>query len=436
MDDVAGGRALASTDHGVSLVELLVAMLVIAVAFSAMLSVLWTSLRTTVRVEREHAAMAIAVGAVEEMRDLHWDALVLPAVQLTRGGPEARRWQARVDEAQLDGRPLALTRTVRGPGASLLPTSTVATETGDVHLDSYVTWVDRTGDDVVETKRIVAVASWTGLDGVPREVTFEAERVRRGDEGPSARSTAALTRVSVSPTPVAALSRGGLAVPVTVRADANTGLASLVALVTWTEPSGDVTVRLPMRLVDPAHGIGYTAGTVAWAGEHPSGATSLPTGAYTVAVVGRTVAGDRVATTASFDVVDELAAPSVVDVRALGGACVAATTWSLGGASTIRVTVDDLAHAGEDVAGALVTVEFPRWTNVTTPPGAPDGHVAYSAELLVARGSSSTWTVTVGDGDGLRVPPDVPLTLLVDAIRASDGAAAAGTVRIPGFPAC
>ncbi len=83
----AKSRQLRDEEDGISLIEMMVSLLLIAVALSAFASVLITSLRTTSRNEEQVNATALAQQVIEELQATDWESAGHYEDDLTSGSP-------------------------------------------------------------------------------------------------------------------------------------------------------------------------------------------------------------------------------------------------------------------------------------------------------------------------------------------------------------
>lgn len=215
----AARRALVRRAHedqaGVSLVELLMAGVILAIVMSALAATLISMLQQTSRNEQDVRATALAQQAVEEMRVAEWDSAVLyeDETAADAGDPARIRWRSRVavdgdGDLALDGEKLVL---VPGPPATRTPasvtpadipypTQTISTGGIDYHIDRYVVFTTRVKPN--DTRLFVTYVSWVDRFETLRQVRFEAERVPTPEEAAATDDGLRILYFVVNPDPV------------------------------------------------------------------------------------------------------------------------------------------------------------------------------------------------------------------------------------------
>ena len=211
-------------EAGLTLIEMMVAVLIIGVILAALASVLVTVLRATVHNEAETAATALVQQEVERLQAAPWDQAGLLQGEVDEAPDD---WSDRLDSGdpgRFDGDELAIISPPEGaqqrPSQAPFPVSTTVEqpaededengEDGEDHVDvdgrdfrilRYVTWVDRTGDGTPETRRFTVVATWD-VQGRDREVVASGERTPTQGEAPATEYGVRLLNFLRSPDPV------------------------------------------------------------------------------------------------------------------------------------------------------------------------------------------------------------------------------------------
>ena len=151
-------------DEGVTLVEMMVAILILGIVLTALAATLATSLQTAGRQEADIQANAVANAVVEEIRGIEFREVALCTGEATAvfGAP-----------VEFEGEPLVLLPDTdpvcTGPAADrLVPTTSMVQDGRNYDAQVAVTWVDDPGDGVQgagdsapqDYKRIVVDLTW------------------------------------------------------------------------------------------------------------------------------------------------------------------------------------------------------------------------------------------------------------------------------------
>ena len=189
-------------ESGLTLIEMLVSLSILAVVFSGFAAVLVGGIRGVVVTEHETRATAIATEAVEQLQASDWDSAALYEDEVAVADS---RWSQRLDEdhdglevVELPGPPAdSADRVAQVPAPSSL-----VIDPGNIAftVDRYVFWVDRDGDGDAETKRFVVHVSWESR-GRPREVSLASERIPTVTESPATATGARVLQLWVSSDP-------------------------------------------------------------------------------------------------------------------------------------------------------------------------------------------------------------------------------------------
>lgn len=242
-------------DGGFTLAEMMVAIFVVGFVLTAMAATLLTSLRATSSNERETRATAFAQQELEILQSVNWDFAGLYVDDIATADA---RWSDRLDSGGgFDGQELI---TIPGPSpagdrvASVArPTSTIAATGTTYTIDRYLTWVDRTGDGTVDTRRFTVVVTW-GDREADRGITLTAERApAQGDTTSTAGGTRVL-QMHVAPNPAQLDGDQELTGPVEIRVLLNQASPTSNELQYYTLVDGDTPGEQDwvLRTVDPS----------------------------------------------------------------------------------------------------------------------------------------------------------------------------------------
>ncbi len=206
-------RARLDDNSGISLIEMLVAIVIVGAISAVLVQGLISFLRGTSANEQRVNATAAAQAFVEELFAIDWSTAELYEAEVAAdnvgvidhdgdGTDDTNlRWGSRVREATVDGdttywydneTPLDtsddLQLVVRPDYAAAdgrnprVPYPVASVQAGSAsnpvtyNVDRYIVAVDRDGDGTVETKRFVALVSWVDRFGNDHELSFESER--------------------------------------------------------------------------------------------------------------------------------------------------------------------------------------------------------------------------------------------------------------------
>ena len=238
-------------EHGISLIEMIIAMMVLSVALLAFAQVLIGSLRATREAEDTQVVTAASMEMIENLVGLDWDEAALYANDVAAADT---RWSDRLDGGgTFDGHQLV---TMSGPASVAerdpevpTPSWTVTRDGLDYTYDLYPVWVDRSaggGDGVDDTKRFVVIATWTDPVRGPQELRTVGERAPTQAEAGSNASGGRFLLKYATPTLVTADATTGQIDKVAFNARTNVPLSGAVTgTFSWYEPlvdgSGTVT---------------------------------------------------------------------------------------------------------------------------------------------------------------------------------------------------
>ena len=208
-------RARLSRDDGVSLVETLVAMLIVGFVLMAMAATTMTSLSAMTKAEQHTRGTHSANRVVENMQSVAWDDLTFYA-----GDPSV--------PASFEGSPVVVKPGTRPAGsAAPLPVTTIAGPGGVTYSASnYITWVDDPSDGCAspapaspapcapgpgvpaagtdtqgqDYKRVTTLLSWTSK-GQTRQQRIDANRAPPMD-GPTLTTPFVIKEHLITPEPV------------------------------------------------------------------------------------------------------------------------------------------------------------------------------------------------------------------------------------------
>jgi type II secretory pathway pseudopilin PulG len=202
------GRRVRDED-GITLVELMAAILVLGIILSAFASVLLTSIRAVAKNEREVRASSIAQQVVEELQAREWDNAALYPGEIAGDDHSSDAWRDRAamgdSPPTFDGHALVLLDDPDTPEGRLeqvpYPETTVEQANVTYTIHRYITWVDRSEDGAEDTKRFTVVVSWRDVGGNELELTTTAERVPTGFEAEATITGVRVLQFVVSPDP-------------------------------------------------------------------------------------------------------------------------------------------------------------------------------------------------------------------------------------------
>lgn len=216
-------------EGGLTLVEMMVAILVIGVILTTLASVLVTTLRTIVHNERETAATALAQQEIERLQAAPWEQAGLLEDEVADPPPD---WAARVTDGTFEGEELVLIAPPEGAEARPAQAPRLESDLADLEMDTfdftvhrYVTWVDRTGNDVPETRRFTVIVSWSVL-GIDRAITASGERSPTQSESEADEYGLRILNFWRSPDPASLDESGELLSGLTIEVRLNAGISS------------------------------------------------------------------------------------------------------------------------------------------------------------------------------------------------------------------
>lgn len=180
-------------ESGFSLIEMLVAMLVLGIILTGLASTIVYSLRAAAANQREVRATALHTEIIERFQALDWDLVGVyvddPGYEtsVTEGGMSTDPIDADVDgfddkftDGNGDPYPVVSLGNRGSEEGELVPAIVQARGEGELKylIETHVFFVDREGlnDPDKETKRIVTIVRWRDVDGSVRETQVTAER--------------------------------------------------------------------------------------------------------------------------------------------------------------------------------------------------------------------------------------------------------------------
>jgi prepilin-type N-terminal cleavage/methylation domain-containing protein len=294
----------AGDESGVSLIELLVSMAIMAIIMTALAGTLIVTLTTVNKAEEEVTATQLAGELSEAVGTGEFDLVALYEDDINPTlNPLAIDWDVRLDAADtFEGAEVV---TVAGPSGtrdSRYPEPVVLeTRQGiDFRIDRYVTWIDRDGDGNVETKRLTSFVSWVDRTGSDHELRFDSERAPTPDEAVATAGGTGVIQFTFNPDPVELDATTGElldTVDIFVRTNEGTSFASF-KLYEYDEASGTFTLT-----TIPATGqtFGSVSNYVTWVATLPL-STVLANGTVDVRFEAQDAAGSDVAAIATLDV--------------------------------------------------------------------------------------------------------------------------------------
>jgi prepilin-type N-terminal cleavage/methylation domain-containing protein len=192
-------RSRWGSDDGMTLIEVMVAMLVLGIVLSGLATVMMSSMRAIVKNEREVRATSLAQQAIEELQAIEWFATGLYEGEATVAGPT---WSDLLGE--LEGEPAYLTQYGHvDDRLPQVPAPVRQYEQANVEytVRTYVNWVDTDANNLAETKRFTAIVTWLDAAGHEREIRSSATRIPTQSEAPATSAGVRVLAFSVSPDP-------------------------------------------------------------------------------------------------------------------------------------------------------------------------------------------------------------------------------------------
>jgi prepilin-type N-terminal cleavage/methylation domain-containing protein len=187
-------------EAGMTLAEVMVAILVLGVVLSGFAAAIMGSLRAINLSEREVRATSLAQQSVEEFQSIDWEAAGLYTNEVT-AAPTA--WNGG-DTLTYDGDDLVL---LPSPAADArlaqvpMPRSESVQGNVTYTVDRYITWVDGDNDGTRETKRFTALVTWPDRSGGLRSLLAVGDRVPTQAEAPSTSVGVRVLSISGAPDP-------------------------------------------------------------------------------------------------------------------------------------------------------------------------------------------------------------------------------------------
>ncbi len=431
-------------DDGMTLTEMLVAMLIIGVAMTALAGSLTSSLRSLSNAERETVATATVMQLLEQRQSTSWDeAGVYEADQTGTGGTDPARWAARLDgSGKYDGMDIVTildppTPADRDPLVRE-PWFTETRQGAEFTVDVYPVWVDLSGDGVSDAKRFIAVAAWTNRFGGSRELVTVSDRSPTQSEAVSTGSGSRILQTSIVPAVVYLDEDGYVTEDVTISVLFNTGItlpkvefediAYSYAHQDHFHVFGDDTT-LNMTVSAPATGGGYTRATVVL----PADTYRFINGTIEFEITATDGVGDPVVGSTSFvtaggpwdeygntDGVEPTPDPggyagpvSLSTTPSVTSICVSNSQWRLTSDVTVTVSVSNL-----DDSNGTVNLSYPYWSQKrNNDPGAPDQVGTVSGNQTSASSPNSTWSMVMSSGSTHKFAPGESIDFTIVATR-------------------
>lgn len=182
-------------EEGLTLIELIMAVLIIGVILAALGGSLIRSLRVVASNQREVRATALHTEVIERFQGISWDAVGLELVDTDGDGDgDTHPWDTGAGPCANGETPgtagdgiddclgVQVVPIAPGTDPKLVPNATEVRGEGDVDytVRTHVVFVDRDGDGTEDTKRIVTYITWEDVDGGERTTDVSAERAPPG----------------------------------------------------------------------------------------------------------------------------------------------------------------------------------------------------------------------------------------------------------------
>ena len=280
----------ARVEDGMTLVEMMVAILVLGVVLSALAATLITSLRTIVLSEAETTATALAQQEIERLQSTPWEVAGLLDTEVAAGPAE---WTDRLDGlGRFEGDDLATITASEGMAdrPHQAPRLFTTDDESGYSVARYITWVDRSADGFPDTRRFTVVVTWEDASR-ERELVVEGERAPTPAEASAAADELRLLNFFRSPDPAAIAADGQLTQDVNVEVRVTKGVilgrlryheATLILdddAGTPTEPAWTITYQLvdvPMTAVNGS--LSTSGGHLIWRHTIPAGSGTFVDG--------------------------------------------------------------------------------------------------------------------------------------------------------------
>ena len=273
-----------------TLVEMMVAILVLGVVLSALAATLITSLRTIVLSEAETSATALAQQEIERLQSTPWEVAGLLDTEVA-AAPAA--WTDRLSgPGRFAGADLA---TITAPEGMVdrphqVPRLLTSDEESGYSVARYITGVDRSADGFPDTRRFTVIVTWEDASR-ERELVVEGERSPTPAEASAAAGDLRLLNFFRGPDPAALAADGRLTQDVNVEVRVTKGVvlgrlryheATLIPdedASTPTEPAWTISYQLvdvPMTAVNGS--LSPSGGHLVWRHTIPAGSGTFVDG--------------------------------------------------------------------------------------------------------------------------------------------------------------
>jgi len=420
-------RRLHTLEEGMTLVEMMVAIIILGIALSAFAGLLISTIRATSRNERTVTATALAQEVVEEMQAATWDNAGLYDNEVAAADADTVIWKTRLSAAdEFESRDLVLIGAYAvGERVATIPTPFEFVTRGktDFRIDRYVSWLDRDGIGGVDTRLFTAFVSWDDPFGGPQELRFDSERAPTKAENAPEADGMRILYFYVSPDPVDLIdNKPSTPIKVVVR----TNLPTVNGTLTWESlniaagPPIVLTRQSNVALMTQSDATtvdGYPGWTT-WTATLPSRdyfngtadfrftataanpALSNPDAGRTVTFRGGTydeaeVGGSPTATPTPTATVTPTPPTFVSAGTNVGAVCIVGAESQLqNGAITINAQVQDLAVTG-GVPDGTVTVTY---TYRPSKNGTPTSSGAVPLTYVSQSGINTFWSRTIPAG--------------------------------------
>jgi type II secretory pathway pseudopilin PulG len=276
-----------------TMVEVMVALLVLGIVLSGFATVILSSMRAIVKNEREVRATSLAQQAIEELQAIEWHATGIYEDEATSAGATWASHLAEIlddtngEPAYLSGDASEAERLPQVPE----PVRGYTQANVDYTVFTFVTWLDSDGDGTADTKKFTAIVTWPDAAGHERMIRAEGTRVPTQSEAPATSAGLRVLAFTASPDPAQLNSTGHNvdALKVTVRTNLPVQPTTPTPEIRYYTLGDDVDDNVPVLRTRTLTG---SDGNTIWSTTIPANHHRWTNGFVDVLFVGRDTAGN------------------------------------------------------------------------------------------------------------------------------------------------